>query len=138
MSLRYSILAVIVLSSISWCQSKPCTLDDAKRADMEAVELRSWGALYKSFRTYGQCDDGAIAEGYSESAVRILVDHWTSLPRFSRLAAKDESFHRFVLKHIDDTVDARDLRKIAENARTKCPKGSESICGEIRRRAESD
>jgi hypothetical protein len=77
-----------------------CSNTDARRAEAQAETLRSWDDLYKSYTFYRQCDDAAIAEGYSESVARILVDHWITLPRLAQLARKDNEFRHFVIKQV--------------------------------------
>ena len=124
------------LAGVANAQPQPCTQTDSQHAMSEADGLHSWEALYRSFRNYRQCDDGAVAEGYSESIARILVETWPSLPRFSRLSASDSTFRRFVLRHIDSTLVQEDLKKIAENAKAKCPKDIGRTCADIARQAE--
>ena len=124
------------LACIADAQSRPCTQADSQHAMSEADGMRSWDALYKSFKNYRQCDDGAIGEGYSESVARILVDAWPSLPRFFRLSASNSTFRRFVFRHIDSTLNPEDLKKIAENATGKCPKDMGMVCDDIARQAE--
>ena len=127
-----SIILVSPATSISG-QTRPCTMAEAQRAEREADGLRSWDDLYKSYRQYAHCDDGAIAEGYSESVVRILSDHWNTLPRLAAIAKNDSKFYKFVLRHIDETVALEDLQKITVNASAKCPKGLHAFCADIRK-----
>src|SRR6516225_7917663 len=84
-------------------QSKPCTRAEQIQVENEAVNLRTWDSLYKSYKRYGHCDDVDAAEGYSESIARILADHWETLPRLAELIQKDRSFGRFV--GLDATMD---------------------------------
>jgi hypothetical protein len=97
--------------------------------------IRTWDALYKSFKSYRQCDDGAIAEGYSESVARILVDRWNTLPQLARLVRKDADFQSFVLKHVDATLDITDVQKIRKKAREECPAGLREICKDLGKQA---
>jgi len=101
----------------------------------EADTLRSWDALYKSYRLYGRCDDVDAAEGYSESIARILVDHWDTLPRLSQLIKKDKGFQRFV--GLDATMDTQDLEKVRENAMRRCPAGLAGLCKQLREKADA-
>jgi hypothetical protein len=94
-------------------------------------------ALHGSYSLYRQCDDGAIAEGYSESVARILVDHWTTLPQLERVAANDIEFRAFVMKHVDATLSTDDLAKIRKNAQAHCPKGLRAICNDLANHANS-
>jgi hypothetical protein len=101
---RHFVVFVFVLSvcCLGHAQRLPCTDAESERALTEAltVTLRAWDTLYKSYRLYVNCDDGAIGQGYSESVARILVDHWSTLRRLASLATKDADFRHFVLKHL--------------------------------------
>jgi hypothetical protein len=130
------VLISLLLISIAHAQERPCTREEELRALDEADTPRSWDALYKSYKLYRQCDDGAIAEGYSESVVRILVDHWSTLPRPSVLVRRDARFRRFVVNHVDPTVNCDDLRKIRINANTLCPRSLGTLCADLAKEAD--
>ncbi len=118
-------------------ESKECPIPAEKRALTEADTLRSWDALYASYTLYLNCDDGAIAEGYSESVARILVDHWSTLDQLTVLTKKNPGFFRFTLRHIDATGDEKDLQRIQAAATTQCPPALHDICDAIAKRAAS-
>jgi hypothetical protein len=111
--------------------------DDAmgERAENEVDYLKTWDQIYDSFKRYSACDDGAIAEGYSDAVVRTLADRWNQLPTLRILADHDERFGKFVFKHIDSTTDDHDLDRVVANASRQCPKGDGQLCSTIRRRA---
>jgi hypothetical protein len=106
----------------------PCSDAEIKRAEEEAVTLRSWDAIYRSYRRYARCNDVDAAEGYSESVARTLVDHWRTLPRLAALASTDHAFRRFVLAGVNATLDMKDVEKIRLNAQSKCPTEAQSLC----------
>jgi hypothetical protein len=130
-------LGLFIFTTTGVGQHRPCTEEDGKRALDEADSLRTWDALYKSYRTYRNCDDGAIWEGYSESVVRILADHWNTLPRLATLGRHDTEFQRFVVKHVDATLNADDVVKVTRKARTACPPGLSLLCSDLAKQAES-
>ena len=108
MSYRRRIIAVtfgcvlaLFSAGAAYAQKHACTSLEGRHALDEADALRSWDALYKSYLTFGHCDDGAIGEGYSESVARILADHWNTLPRFVHVAGKNAAFQAFVIRHLD-------------------------------------
>jgi hypothetical protein len=113
-----------------------CSDTQAQHAESEADMLRSWDDLYGSYKRYKHCDDGAIAEGYSEAVARILVDHWSTLSRLADITRKDKDFRRFVLKHIDETLYLGDIKNIRANAEKKCPSRLRDLCRDIRKQAE--
>jgi len=98
--------------------------------------LHTWD-LYRSFGLFKSCDDGAYAEGYSESVARILVDRWTTLPRLCFLGTKNGAFRKFVLKHVDGTLDTKDIETIKTNAKTRCPHGLQSLCADLEKQANA-
>lgn len=115
----------------------PCTIVEGRRALDQAVMLRSWDALYRSYKKFGHCDDGAIAEGYSESVARILADHWNSLPRLAELAGKNAAFRAFVIRHLDATLNTDDLERIKKNATTRCPPNLRNTCKDLAKQADN-
>ena len=83
---------------------------------------------YRSYKRFSQCDDGAIAEGYSESVTKLLADDWKSFNRLVALTSRNKNFKSFVLKHIDESVPADRLAKIANNARSECSSSGKHLC----------
>jgi hypothetical protein len=116
--------------------NRPCTIAEGRTALDEAVMLRSWDALYRSYTKFRYCDDGAIAEGYSESVARILADHWSTLPRFAKLSGKNAAFRAFVIRHLDATLDTDDLEKIKKNATNRCPSNLRNTCKDLAKQAD--
>ncbi len=134
---KLAIILLMIGISTAAAQESRCSAAEEQRAEIQADTLRSWDALYKSYKLYGKCDDGAVAEGYSESVARILVDHWSTVPRMANLAARDVGFRRFVLGHVDATLDFNDLKKISANAKTRCPSGLGAICADVTKEADA-
>ena len=126
-----------LLSQLTYANEKGCSSEQAKRAESEIDKLRSWRSLYLWYESYRQCDDGGISDGSSEAVARTLVDHWDTLPQLSRIAQKDLEFRKFVLRHIDETLDDRDLKTIMSDAEKKCPSGLSRLCGDLKRKAEA-
>jgi hypothetical protein len=119
----------LVIGDVAITQDRPCP------ASMPA--LNSWDELYKSFGLFKSCDDGAYAEGYSESVARILVDRWPTLPRLSSLGTRDSAFLKFVLKHVDGTLNGDEIATIRSNARKRCPRGLRSLCADLEKQASA-
>jgi hypothetical protein len=73
------LLAGLLLMSLAGAnngiaQQKPCTRPDEKGALIVVDQLRSWKAIYRAFERFGHCDDGAIAEGFSDAVVSTLAN----------------------------------------------------------------
>ena len=115
-------------------QVPPCTRDDAQRADQAVDTLNSWHRIYDWYKEYRQCDDGGPAEGVSEAVARNLVDRWGTLPKLAELSEKDTGFRRFVLKHVDTTLNDKDLKTIGANAASRCPSDLRQLCLDLKDR----
>jgi hypothetical protein len=131
----------------AYAQQNACPQRDIDKIELEASRLRSWDALYRSFRQYAdyqQCyqkhykqefGNASADEGYSESIARILSDHWDTLPRLATLIKQDRKFSAFV--HLDATMDMKDVNKIRRLAIQNCPLGLNNLCGSLRKSADS-
>ena len=114
-----------------------CTKAEAIAAETDASMLKSWDAVHESFQKYGHCDDGAIAEGYSDAVALLLANNWNTLPSLAKWVAADPSFERFVLRHIDPTAAAKHLTKIASNAKLDCPGEHRILCDHLLKAVEA-
>jgi hypothetical protein len=128
---------LVFSASVACAQQRPCTDTEAFRAETQTDTLRSWDALYRSYKLYQQCDDGGLAEGYSEAVVRILADHWNTLSRLVTLSRRDARFRQFVLRHVDATTNPDDLKKIRINASSQCPPRLSAICADLAKEADA-
>ncbi|HJW57161.1 MAG TPA: hypothetical protein VJ577_18005 [Burkholderiaceae bacterium] len=119
------------------CAARPkiCSPQAAQAADAAMDNLDDWRKVARAFRDYGQCDDGSIAEGYSEAIARLLVDKWNTLPTLATLTRRDPALLQFVISHIDTTLDTADLEKIRQFAASKCDTTA-SLCSQLQAAAE--
>jgi hypothetical protein len=105
------------------------------QAEESTDHLNNWTDVHRSFKRFSQCDDGSIAEGYSDAIGRLLADNWDQFPDLIKLAARDDGFQRFVLQHVDETIPADTLKKIIQNAKGHCPADASGLCKMIIRAA---
>jgi len=108
-----------------------CTKRDADKAEDVADKAKNWDELYKSYKLYRHCDDGAIGEGFSESVTTLLANSWSKITKLNKIVQKDKGFEVFVLKHIDETVPEERLGRIATLAANECPSSTKKLCGKI-------
>jgi hypothetical protein len=121
-----------------WADPARCPLTTSLKAlGSVASAPRDWKVLHGHFQLYGACDDGAVAEGYSEDVVALLAKAWPLLPDLASLARSDPTFLDFVLAHIDSSPAAEDLAKVRVNADRHCPRGHKGLCKRISERAAS-
>lgn len=130
-------ILILILSILGMCwnaaaQEKPCAKTEAIEAENSASRLHNWEDIYKSFKRFRHCDDGAIAEGYSDSIVRMLADRWNELATLKKLTSSDKDFYTFVLRHIDATTDKSQVEKILINCSKHCPESASRLCSAIK------
>lgn len=123
------------IGQVSPAKAKACSPKDAEAADALVDHIDSWAKLDWTFRKYGHCDDGSIAEGNSEAVARLLVDRWDTLPSLAKLVKGNPALRAFVLRHIDTTLDTDDLVKIQELSASKCPANAALLCSELQAQA---
>ena len=111
--------------------ARPCTRDQAIAAEQDVDHLPNWNAVYGSFKRYGQCDDGAIGEGYSDAIAQLLAHRWDQFEQLRRLAARSKPFRRFVLHHVDELMTQDEAALIEKNARLNCPEDGKVLCSAI-------
>jgi hypothetical protein len=119
-------------TTVSVADTRICTEADAEAAETVAATAVSWGQLHQQFWRYAHCDDGAIAEGFSESVTVLLAKHWDDLEELGMIVTSDSAFRKFVIRHIDETVAEERLKLIAENADNQCPRYLKKLCLDIR------
>ncbi|EPC7253985.1 hypothetical protein ACR2R9_003944 [Cronobacter sakazakii] len=124
----FFLLAIVVCPL---AQSRECSKEKAEAAENAVDNLKTWAAVYESYRNYLPCDEGSIGEGYSEAIIRLLADRWSELPALDALGKRSASFEGWVLSHIDSTLGSDDLQKVSDTAKTQCPSGHTALCEKI-------
>lgn len=119
------------LSSAAIANAPTCTHEEALAAEGIAATARSWRQLHRQFTLYSHCDDGAIAEGFSESVTHLLAEHWRDIRQLDSILKSAPTFRSFVLRHIDETTPPERLSTIATNANKRCPRSLKTLCNEI-------
>jgi hypothetical protein len=125
---------VLLLSCCSAALADDCTRTDAQIAGTVTDYLDSWKNVAIAFKEFAKCDDGEVAEGFSDKISRLLADHWQRLPELVQLAAKSPGLEAFVVKHLDETINLVDAQKISKLARHSCPSVARSLCTKIKAR----
>lgn len=107
--------------------------DDRKASEAEDVAATpaTWRELYGTFVLFRACDDGAIAEGFSEAVTVILAEKWALLPELSALASIDPAFEEFVLRHADASAAEENLEAIVNSSRDACPAQHTALCQRV-------
>jgi hypothetical protein len=129
---RILIAAVFLSCTLGYASANGvCSRDEAIVAETEAATLNHWEAVYRSYKRFRHCDDGAIAEAYSDVVTRLLDREWDQFSRLQFLVEQDRHFEGFILRHIDETATRGTLEAITKNAREHCPVTAGPLCASI-------
>lgn len=133
---RFLMMGVCAAGTIGWVPNavadmRVCTQQEAQEAESLVATAKSWRQLHQQFERYAHCDDGAIAEGFSESVSLLLAEQWRDIGELGDILKSDQNFRKFVIQHIDETVPADRLKRIAKNAEKRCSHSLKKLCGEI-------
>jgi len=125
------LLALTTASSLPAEDSRNCTATETRQARREASHLEDWEGVYHSFQQFASCDRGRLAEEYSYAISRLLAHHWEQVDVLLGLAAGDQEFKRFVLRHIDENIPEEEAQVIISNSRQHCPREGKWLCQAI-------
>ncbi len=132
LTLLVSALTLLLYAGHECCaQTAACPDAIAVASAVCEDHLQNWNDLHQVFKRYRGCDNGALAEGYSDFVVRTLAHRWDTLEELKKLIAADKTFEDFVLKHIDASADPDHIVMVLTNVRERCPVDSKQICSAI-------
>ena len=135
--MRFTFAPLLLLVSVA-AKASACPMAEERAITARLPTLKSWESLFVSFKAHvPHCDEGYIAEGYSEVVVRLLANQWATFPRLVKLSHKSSSFESFVLRHIDASAATEDLMRVQESARHHCPAGNAVVCQQVASAASS-
>jgi hypothetical protein len=122
----------------SIAMAKPtCSIKMYNRADASLRSAAgSWRSLMNHEKAFASCDDGALAEGYSDAVVGLLANRWGQFDVFVSVSERNSAFRRWAIRHIDATASSDDLMKVVRNA-AGCTGSANTrvVCGEVERAA---
>jgi hypothetical protein len=125
------LLALTTGPSLAAEDLKNCAASETKQARREASHLGDWQGVYRSFKRFESCDHGKLAEEYSYAISSLLAHHWEQVDVLLGLAAADQEFKRFVLRHIDENIPEEEAQVIISNSRERCPNEGKWLCQAI-------
>jgi len=125
-----ALLAAAALPALA--ASPACPSVQVEAADAAVDGLDSWPAVARFYRHYRACDDGGIAAGSADAIAKLLGNHWNRVGQLAALERRTPGLSRFVVAHLNSTLDTGDLERIAAHARRSCPAGMARFCRRVR------
>jgi len=84
--LRWTVACSVLMPRVALGQNRPCSRDEAVRAEMATDKLKTWDSVYLLYKQFSHCDDGSIGEGISDAVAKLLANHWDRFSEFVKLA----------------------------------------------------
>ena len=124
-------LGMLLVTNSYADKAKTCRTDESVRARRDAAHVKDWNSILTSFRQFGMCDSGRVAEEYSYAISRLLAQDWDHVGVLLQLAGNNEAFKQFVLRHINENFPEEEAQSIVRNAREHCPENGKWLCKAI-------
>lgn len=130
MKVMAGIVIAASLCGIAQAADKPCSKADAANAQKAIDSVVTWPQLHKAWADYRQCDQGEIADLYTDALLRLTVS-WKNVDAFSTAVQKDPQYKAFVYQHLNSPAAKDDVASINSRARASCPAGHDAFCAEL-------
>ena len=124
--IRTLVVALLFSASIGFAQDKPCSPAEASAAEKAIDRIVNWDQLYKVYKEFKHCDQGPVAEVFTEALLRCLVE-WKKVDVLASSMAQDKAYNTFVMSHLR-SAGPDDQKSVYSRAKMSCPKGLDDWC----------
>jgi hypothetical protein len=83
-----------LLTCLTCEAAKTCKTEQEIRGESGSESLKTWPEVYASYKAFRQCDDAAVAEGYSASVARVFSTQWETIGQLNRMVSHDRCAKR--------------------------------------------
>ncbi|MDT7836905.1 hypothetical protein [Aquabacterium sp. OR-4] len=136
-TVAFATLAALLLSSQAHSSSSTCTREEAYAAEVVTDYLTTWDGVYRFYKQFKHCYEGAIAGGAEDKVQLLWANRWSEIPTMLALTTKDREFKKFIWVIIDSEAFPRDtFNTVHANVTRHCPKGAEEFCQAVRSAAK--
>jgi hypothetical protein len=134
-------IGVTVLAEFWFCAptafADECSKQDAFIAEAASDHLDTWRKVARARKQFASCDDGGVAEGFSDAVARLLARQWAQVPALVSLIHSQPELEPFVLAHLNEFDDFDDLKAIRTLASHRCPPTATNLCAKLVHRIDS-
>jgi hypothetical protein len=132
-TVAFATLAALLLSSHAHSSSNTCTREEAYAAEVVTDYLTTWDGVYRFYKQFKHCYDGAIAAGAEDKVQLLWANRWSDIPKMLALTTKDREFKNFIWIIIDSDAFPRDtFNTVLANATRHCPREAEEFCQAVK------
>jgi hypothetical protein len=126
-----ALAAIALLASIpALAADKQCTRADIGNAQRSIDKVVTWAQLRKAYTDFRHCDNGDIADQFTDALLRLVVD-WRGVEEFAAAAQKDPDYMTFLITHLQSPAAKDDRETVYARAKKECPKSLDSFCAQV-------
>jgi hypothetical protein len=130
------IILIFFIAMPAVISGQECTNEQARKSETIAAYLKTWDEVFGAWKDFKHCDDGAIAEGFSDSVTKILSEKWTENGHLIELIESNPQFEKFIVVHINRTVPRERLTAIRHLAKMQCINATPQFCLKVLERVK--
>ena len=126
---RLCVALLLTVCATGALAQKACSAAEAASAEKAVDRVVNWDQLYKAYQDYRHCDQGPVADVFTEALLRCIVE-WKQVDALAGRMEKDKEYRDFVIRHLR-AAGGEDQKAVYSRAKMSCPKNLDAWCGEI-------
>lgn len=122
-------LALAVACTGAFAQGKACTKADAAKAEKAVDAVNDFRGLQKAWTDWKHCDEGSVAEVYTDAVMRLLVD-WKGVDVLAKSMDANADYADWVLRRVKYAT-KDDRQAVYSRAKASCPASLDGFCAKL-------
>ena len=124
------VLACAALAAAPALAQTPCTKADAAAAEKAVDRVVNYPGLLKAYRDYGHCNEGAVADVFTDAILRLMVE-WKDVDTIAQDMGRDPAYKKFIHGHLQSPAAKDDRGSVHSRAKMSCPMTQGRFCEEL-------
>ena len=124
------VVAALGAASGASAADKVCSKADAAAAEKAVERVNNWAQLYKAWQDYRHCDTGPVADGYTDTLLRLFVE-WKGVDALAASMKKDAQYSEWVHARLKSPAAKDDQPAMYSRVKASCPSGMDAFCAEL-------
>jgi hypothetical protein len=132
-----ALLALCLAIAAPAMAQKTCTKADSAAAEKAIDRVLAWPAMHKTWKDYGHCDTGQVADLFTEALLRLIVGNWPKIAELEPTFSSDVPYREWILARIAGGAMAKgDVDDVHDLTQNSCPKSQKRLCEALHDAAE--
>jgi hypothetical protein len=116
---------------------KTCTKAESAAAEKAIDRVLAWSAMHKTWKDYGHCDTGPVADLFTEALLRLVVGNWPKIAELEPTFTNDIPYREWILARLSSgAMPKGDIDDVHDLTQNNCPKAQKRVCEMLHDAAE--